>query len=206
MSLATKSDRSASSPPSTSSTAQPEANTPTSIELVPVAQSVRSFWNRSANGTVATVILAPVISWYSRPRSSSRPGDHRPGPGQQVDLDALVHLLRLRRAAPAAPAPASSASAVQCRFMWLASPVRIVGCRPACASPGSALSTAPDAIGCRAPSTRRRSGAGDRAQFHQLRASAPRGWRSTCWPSASGSMSSRKRCARLMRSYSASVR
>ena len=28
-----------------------EANTPTSIEFVPVDQSVRNFWNRSANGT-----------------------------------------------------------------------------------------------------------------------------------------------------------
>ena len=61
-SLATKSERSASRPPVAISTAQPEAKTPTSIEFVPVDQSVSSFWNRSANGTVATLILAPVIS------------------------------------------------------------------------------------------------------------------------------------------------
>ena len=78
-SFATKSLRSASRSLSASSTAQPDANTPTSIEFVPVDQSVSSFWKRSANGTVATSIVAPVIALNSSPRCSSRPAMTGPG-------------------------------------------------------------------------------------------------------------------------------
>ena len=42
-------------------------------------QSVSSFWKRSANGTVATSIVAPVIALNSSPRCSSRPAMTGPG-------------------------------------------------------------------------------------------------------------------------------
>ena len=118
LSLATKSERSANSPPSTSSTAQPEAKTPTSIEFVPVDQSVSSFWKMSAKGTCVTTTLAPVFASYSFPRSSSRPAIT--GPGRVKSLISTPSYFICAAAVPDANAmpPASASASAPTALLW----------------------------------------------------------------------------------------
>ena len=138
-SFATKSLRSARRPLSASSTAHPEANTPTSIEFVPVDQSVSSFWKRSANGTDDTLIVAPVIALNSSPRSSRRPAMTGPGRVRMLTVTPSCFISAPARGANAAAPRAAAPMAAAARVRWVAniSFLRSMDGRPARIHAGS---------------------------------------------------------------------